>query len=302
MKAVDLFAGLGGWTEGAKQASVRVQWSGNHWPAAVYNHQQNHPEVEHVCQDLRQANWTLLPLHDLLLASPSCQGFSPARGKDRPRHDAERATAWAVVDAVECCRPAFFAVENVPEFARWVLYPAWTAAMNALGYALRPYLVDAADHGVPQNRIRLIVVGSKSKHPIEIDLPKRAHVGAESFVDFGAGQWSRVADKAPNTIRRIRSGRASHGDRFVMPYYGSGSGLTGRCLSRPIGTITTKDRWGVVDGDRMRMLSVPEAKQAMGFPTHYRLPEQRVPAMRMLGNAVPPTVARDFVHALKEAA
>lgn len=31
MNAVDLFAGLGGFSEGAEQAGCRVVWAGNHW-------------------------------------------------------------------------------------------------------------------------------------------------------------------------------------------------------------------------------------------------------------------------------
>lgn len=51
-------------------------------------------------------------------------------------------------------------------------------------------------------------------------------------------------------------------ERFVMPYNGSGSGLTGRSLARPLGTVTAADRWAVVDGDRMRMLSIRELRAA----------------------------------------
>ncbi len=76
-----------------------------------------------------------------------------------------------------------------------------------------------------------------------------------------------------------------------MPYYGSGSGLTGRSLGRPIGTITTKARWGIVDGDRMRMTSIPENRAFMGFPVGYQLPAGIAEANFMLGNAVAPPVA-----------
>ena len=87
-----------------------------------------------------------------------------------------------------------------------------------------------------------------------------------------------------------------------MPYYGSGSGLTGRSLERPLGTVTTRDRWALVDGDRMRMLQPPEYRAIMGFPDDYVLPRQRNLAIHLLGNAVCPAVAHDLVVALKEAA
>lgn len=62
------------------------------------------------------------------------------------------------------------------------------------------------------------------------------------------------------------------------------------------------DRWSVIDGDRMRMLSVPEAKLAMGFPPSYAVPEVRRDAMHLLGNAVCPIVVADFLEELKRVA
>lgn len=300
-RAIDLFAGAGGFTTGATMAGWQVVWAANHWPAAVQVHANNHPHTEHVCQDLQQADWTQVPAHDLLLASPACQGHSPARGKERPHHDALRATAWAVVSAAECHRPAAIVVENVPEFGKWTLYPAWCAAMHALGYALAPMVLDAADHGVPQHRRRLFIVATRSKHPITLNLARQPYMPACNVIDFDSGTWAHVRNKVPATQARVCAGRARFGDRFVMPYYGGGSGLTGRCLSRPIGTLTTKARWGVVDGDRMRMVSVAEARKFMGFPDSYVLPERVVDANLMLGNAVCPPVARDVINAIRAA-
>ena len=76
----------------------------------------------------------------------------------------------------------------------------------------------------------------------------------------------------------------------------------GRSLDRPIGTITTRDRWAIVDGDRMRMLSAHECRAAMGFPADYILPDQHRLAVHMLGNAVCPPVARDVINAIRETA
>lgn len=304
MKAIDLFAGAGGFSTGATMAGCRVVWAANHWPAAVQVHANNHPETAHACQDLQQADWTQVPTHDLLMASPACQGHSRARGAERPHHDAQRSTAWSVVSAAEYHRPQAALIENVPEFAAWTLYPAWCAAMHALGYALAPMVLDAADHGVAQHRRRLFIVCTRSRHPVDLKLPRRAHVGADQVITFGSGNWSQIErpGRSANTLARICAGRKRFGARFVAPYYGSGSGETGRCLSRPLGTITTRDRWAVIDGDRMRMLTADECRTAMGFPDGYQLPETHREAVHMLGNAVCPPVARDVINALREAA
>ena len=71
--------------------------------------------------------------------------------------------------------------------------------------------------------------------------------------------------------------------------------MTGRSLDRPIGTITTRARWAVVDHDRMRMLTVRENRVAMGFPDHYLLPDSGTLAIHQLGNAVPPAMIKHII-------
>lgn len=296
--AVDLFAGAGGFTTGAQLAGVRVAWAGNHWPIAVRTHADNHPDTTHACQDLHQVDWHEVPRHDLLLASPACQGHSRARGADRPRHDAARSTAWAVVSCAEVHRPEFVIVENVPEMREWILYDAWTSAFAALGYSQADVVIDAADVGVPQHRRRLFVVFARARAAPRVEVQHRPHVGVGTVLDFGSGSWAPIErpGRSPNTLARVAAGRAAHGDRFVVSYYGTTRG--GRSLARPIGTLTTRDRWAVVDGDRMRMLSIPEARAVMGFPSDYVLPSSKQTAMHMLGNAVVPHVAAEVIRAV----
>lgn len=300
MNCIDLFAGAGGFSHGARLAGLQVLWAANHWPTAVRWHSANHPHTQHACQDLQQADFRDAPPHDVLLASPACQGHSKARGTDKPHHDAQRATAWAVITCAEVHRPAAVVVENVPDFARWALYPAWCAAMHALGYALAPQVIDAADNDTPQHRRRLIIVATRTRHPIDLELEPRPHIPASAVIDFNAGSWAPVADKVAATRRRVAKGRATFGDRFVMPYYGSGSGLTGRSLARPIGTITTRARWAVVKGDCMRMVSLAENRAFMGFPASYQLPASTTEANHLLGNAVPPYMARNVLAKLRQ--
>lgn len=304
--AIDLFAGLGGWSTGARMAGVNVLWAANHWPDAVEWHSANHPDTKHLCQDLHQADWSQVPAHDLLLASPCCQGHSKARGKanGNPQHDASRSTAWAVVSALEFHRPELAIIENVQEFLSWALYPAWESAMNALGYQLAPHVVNCADLGVPQERIRMFIICTRSRAPLHLQLPKMEHVPATSFVDFNAGRWSPIErpGRAAATLERIRNGRSQFGERFVMPYYKSGSGKTGRSLHRPIGTITTRDRWAIVDGNRMRMLTADENLLAMSFPADTLRPPNHRLTVHMAGNAVPPVAGMRIIQSLLEAA
>lgn len=297
--AIDLFSGLGGWSTGARQAGIDVLWAANHWPDAVEWHAANHPDTIHVCQDLHQADWTKVPAHDILLASPCCQGHSKARGRanGNPQHDASRSTAWAVVSALEFHKTELAIVENVPEFLDWTLYPAWKQALELMGYSIAAHVVDCADLGVPQNRERMFLTVSRSKAPLILDIPEFERQSALSFINFNAGKWSPVdkPGRAAATLARARHGWENFGDRFVFSYYGNTK--TSRNINRPIGTITTRDRWAVVDGDSMRMLTADECLAAMSFPPDTKRPQNHRLTVHMAGNAVPPLAGQRFLEA-----
>lgn len=292
MRAVDLFAGAGGSSTGATQAGVRVVAAVNHWRLAVDTHRLNHPGARHYCQDAALMDPRDLPPHDLLLASPECRGHTKAKGKDRPHHDASRATAWCVVNVAEVTRPRWLVVENVPEFRGWSLYPQWRSSLETLGYRLTENVLDAAAFGVPQHRVRLLIVGSLDRQPSPVTPWRRRSVPVRECLDLDSGRWSPVAGHCAKTEARAKRGRREHGEAFVMPYYGSGSGETGRSLDRPLGTVTTRDRWAIVRGGEMRMLTPAEYQAAMGFPADYQITGTRAEKIHQLGNAVCPPVMR----------
>lgn len=302
MRAVDLFAGWGGFTLGAEQAGLDVVWAANHWPLAVAAHARNHPHVEHACQDLRQADWTSLPQYDVLLASPACQGHStaaqPKRTGDVARHhDALRATAWAVVDCAEVTRPRAVVIENVVSFARWALFPLWVQALETLGYSVDQRVVRASHHDVPQRRDRLFVIATQGRPAAPLEQHPEPAYGP--CVDWGADGWRPVRRASRGARARFQAARALRKRSLVQHT----TGHRGIPLSEPIRTITTKDHWCLVDGDRYRPLTVREYARAMGFPDHYQWPAEasRTDTIKGLGNAVAPPVARAVVAAVVNA-
>lgn len=101
---------------------------------------------------------------------------------------------------------------------------------------------------------------------------------------------------------------------FLAPYYGSGSGETGRDLRQPAPTVTTKDRFQLVtvmiEGEQyaivdigMRMLQPHELARAQGFPASYQFahiegkPLAKHKQVRLIGNSVCPPLARAIVEA-----
>lgn len=302
MIAVDLFAGFGGFTEAARQAGVHVAWAANHSPLAVQVHTANHPETEHACQDLRQADWTALPRFDLLLGSPSCQGHSTAsQPKRRAYHDAMRATAWAIVDCADTCEPSGIIIENVTSFQQWRLYGTWREALERIGYTLSTHVLTASAHGVPQRRERLFIVGLRNGRSLQLPLSLTTEPAFAPCLDADATGWRPVAKAAPGGRGRIEAALS----RYPVALVQHTTGHRGVPINEPIRTITTKDQWILADRKRgYRPLTTRELARGMGFPESYTWPTElsRANVIRGLGNAVCPPVARDLITAVREAA
>jgi DNA (cytosine-5)-methyltransferase 1 len=301
VRAVDLFAGFGGLTAGAEAAGVRVVWAANHCRFAVDVHAANHPNTEHACQDLRQADWSSLPAFDMLLAAPACQGHSPgSQPRRRPYHDAMRSTAWAVVDCAEVTRPRAIVVENVLALRRWELFPLWRSALETLGYHVAEIELTATDFGVPQFRRRLFVVGTRGRNTFPGLRSRCTTVPAfgPSIDAWEADGWAEVDAAPPGARARIRAAQARSGRRCLVQHT---TGHRGVPLDEPIRTITTKRQWVLVDGDAYRYLTPRELARGMGFAESFRLPDAPLDAtVRGLGNAVCPPVAAALVGAVAE--
>lgn len=312
MKVCDLFAGAGGFSQGALEAGMEPVFAANHWPAAVEVHERNHPGAVHATQDLQQFDWRGLPAHDIITASPVCQGFTPARGKDRPHHDAARATAWAVVSACEASQPRAVVIENVPQMLKWVLFPSWLDAMKRLGYDLSINHLDSAYFGVPQSRKRIFMVGIRHKPAQQIrntrlfedQVPIRPYLDLENL-GFPIADARRIkmgkAPLAEATKVRIEGGRSRFGkEPFWVPYHAGNK--TGYSVDRALWAITTRDDFAIINSGHMRMLTVEEIKAAMGFPPGYLLTDNIKLNKHLLGNAVVPAVAKSVLLEVADAA
>jgi site-specific DNA-cytosine methylase len=93
---------------------------------------------------------------------------------------------------------------------------------------------------------------------------------------------------------------------LLVKFYGAERG--GQDARKPLGTVTTLDRHGLVcvaiDGVEFvivdilfRMLKPRELAAAMGFPAHYRWPATQRAAVKLIGNAVSPPQAAGLVRA-----
>ena len=146
-QGIDLFCGIGGSSAGAELAGFEITWACNHDPVAINVHELNHPNTTHACEDALLTNYfDDVPDCDFMLASPACQGHSTASQPKRRRyHEESRASAWAVIQAIDAKRPSTVIIENTPGFVRWDGYNAWTNAIESFGYNIQTHLLNAAD-------------------------------------------------------------------------------------------------------------------------------------------------------------
>ena len=95
------------------------------------------------------------------------------------------------------------------------------------------------------------------------------------------------------------------GNPFLIVYYGSDGPGGWQSLDRPIRTLTTLDRFGLVTWQgkepMLRMLQVEELIRAMGSPGIHQFKRgTRRDRIKMLGNAVAPPVMAAIVETLSQ--
>jgi DNA (cytosine-5)-methyltransferase 1 len=161
---IDLFAGIGGFrvalesVGGVCVASAEI----NAQAIEVYRANWFEDDSSHNLGDISKLS--LLPEHDLMVGGVPCQPWSIAgqnKGFDDPRGQ-----LWGdVIRLVELNRPKGFIFENV----KGMVDPRHTDCLEAilsslrqLGYNVQAKLLNAFDYGVPQNRDRVFVVGTRA--------------------------------------------------------------------------------------------------------------------------------------------
>lgn len=330
LTVTDLFAGAGGSSTGLAAAGLTITAAVNHWPIAIDTHAANHPGSAHECLDISQADVDRFPTTDMLWASPSCTHHTVAQGKRRAtgqldlltehadtldgiraaEPDRSRATMFDVVRFTERHRYRYVVVENVPEVQDWALYPHWLAMMGALGYQHRIQVLDSARVGTPvaQHRIRYYGLFWRDDQTPPPALAEHDDLlPSEAILDSDIGPLisDRPRPLAPATMQRIEATLDRYPDRqMLVSYYGASK--SGRPVSRPMGTLTTKARHALLTRGRRglhyRMLTLDEQAAAMGFPTDYQWRGTGVDIQKQIGNAVTTNVAATLGAAIKQVA
>lgn len=309
-KFVDMFCGGGLGARGAVMAGCTPILAIDSWSTATATYQDNFPDAKVFNKSIEQLNPKSLVGNqrvDLLITSPECTSHSPAKGAKKGSESSRKTALTALVWA-EALRPRWIVLENVPQIRSWRRYPELIEGLNELGYGVRETVVDASKFGVPQTRKRLFITCELDNEPAPIKIPNREIRTVRSILD-PRGVWATTQlftkDRAKPTIRRADTAIEAVGSNspFLLVYYGSDGGGGWQSMDEPLRTVTTLDRFALVEkirGEhRMRMLQPSELARAMGLPKQHKFNHgTRRDKVRLCGNGICAPVMRDAIKSI----
>lgn len=264
---------------------------------------------------------------DLLVGGPPCVAFSKSGfwlDWKRDGVDPAASLLQAYTRVLAEARPRFFILENVYAltFANKASQPAFDRLLREIstaGYDHRWRVLNAADHGVPQARPRLFIVGARRGEPLP-ELPEATHHGSwerrtsgggalphvtasEAFDglitdaepgEVVGGRWGHLLPEIPEGGNYLHftteRGYPTPIFRWRSRYW---SFLLKLARSRPSPTIQAQPgpNVGPFHWDNRR-LRVPELRRLFTFPDDYQFVGRRASVQAQIGNAVPPLLAQ----------
>ena len=147
---IDLFCGMGGFSQGAIDGGATVIIAVDSWDAAIAVHKDNHPDIPVWKMELGEENqwlifkrlvdkWRELGYHVHIHGSPQCQALSNASARDAS--EGMPLVLW-YLDLVKKCKPDSYSMENV------------VPVRKKLPKDTRSVVLNSADFGVAQTRRR----------------------------------------------------------------------------------------------------------------------------------------------------
>jgi len=288
MPVVDLFCGCGGYSCGAEQAGHRVVLAVDCDKAAIAYHRVNHPKAKHACMLLGpQTEERLLLLIQSVVprgarwhlhGSPPCTLFSPMRNLKKGRAPATgmQLVEW-YLHFVRRAKPTTWTFENVRHPA---IRDFLTLCKVDYGY------FNFVQYGVPQTR-------------------KRCLAGSPCLMREFATNTSLLVSppQTPSDVVAVPKGasliRAS-GGKCTAYFYRSVLEPTWAllCACKPV--------WARADRKCLGVMRVRDLLRLQTFPDTYRMSSKGIlgsfgtesDRVRLVGNAVPPLVARKLMQSL----
>jgi DNA (cytosine-5)-methyltransferase 1 len=289
---VDLFAGCGGLSLGFEANGFKtIGYEMDENASKTYN-----KNLLGECITRKLTLESTYPKADIVIGGPPCQPFSVG-GKQLGLKDS-RDGFPVFLSAVRQLNPEVFMFENV----RGMLYKnkryfnEVIDELESLGYYIDYALLNAVNYRVPQNRERVIVVGSKQIIRLPNAIRKTVSAGeALGKLAFEFNEDSKFFTESM--------------DRYVANYEKASKCINPRdlYLDRPARTLTCRNLAGATgdmhrvrlkDG-RRRRITVREAARLQSFPDWFEFEGTETHQYNQIGNAVAPNFAFHLAKNIK---
>ena len=158
---IDLFAGIGGFRIPMQQLNGKCVFTSEFNYYAQISYELNFGEVPF--GDITKMDLNIVPEHDVLVAGFPCQPFSIS-GKMRGFEDTRGTLIYSVFQIIEKRNPKVILLENVKHLVHHDngnTLKVIIQHLEELGYIISWKVLNASDFGIPQNRERIIIIGSK---------------------------------------------------------------------------------------------------------------------------------------------
>jgi len=281
---IDLFAGIGGMRLAFEKAHGACVFSSEWDKYSQKTYAANFGEIP--CGDITQIDERTIPKFDVLLAGFPCQPFSTIGKRQGFSHPTQGTLFHDVERIMRHHKNQAFLLENVAglkshDGGRTLSIIEKT--LTDLKYQYDYRVLDAANFGVPQHRLRIYIVGFKSKRGgrADFDWPsgsgKLKPIGP--FVESGILNHSISRHLQEKYLFKNDDGRpqlidpmTDHPVKTLVASYHK--------IQRLTGTFVKDGETGV------RLLTANECKAIMGFPKNFKLPVSRTQMYRQMGNSV----------------
>ena len=288
---IDLFAGCGGLALGFEAAGF--QTTGYEQDSDCCKTYETN--LNSTCHNVFLDENSEFESADIVIGGPPCQPFS-VNGHQKGVKDS-RDGFPAFINAVKKINPKMWMFENV----RGLLYKnKWYLEkviddLSSLGYIPSIKMLNASNYGVPQNRERVIVVGSRKSFcfPEPLERKVTAYDALGEFYNY-----------EPENGKYLTSNM----DDYIKKYEIASKCINPRDLhkDKPSRTVTCRNLAGatgdmlrlVVPSGRRRRLLIEEATRLQSFPDWFKFFGNETSVYQQIGNAVPPLFAYHIARAM----
>ena len=291
MKVISLFSGCGGLDLGFMKAGFDVIWANDFDREATESYQLN--LASHIFhEDIYKVDTKVIPEADILIGGFPCLGFTVAKGSSRELDCDYNQLYKEYARVLAKKNPKYFLVENVAgiksgkkfsDFFHNVILEEFRN--SGKGYKVKYSTLISSDYGVPQNRKRVIILGTRNDISAEPDFPRPFMNSPISLKDAISDLPKEFNPSIPNhtgTNHQVKI-NGYVGNRQLVWHKPSPT-ITGRG-SRSGGAVIHPHPYG------HRRLSVRECARIQSFPDDFHFVGSNGACFAQIGNAVPPIMA-----------